>query len=167
MLKNSLFFGFLSPWQTRQIGIFTANLQISRLHKSGISQSVSYLEISLLSILETNFCNFWLNFAHKLWGWPFRVCLVGFLARNRCGFWWVSPRFDWEFWREFEDFFFLFSVGLDAAGKTTILYKLKLGEIVTTIPTIGKFRSWSLMTSDCGSGFLNNVKCHRHCSCHR
>lgn len=30
-------------------------------------------------------------------------------------------------------------VGLDAAGKTTILYKLKLGEIVTTIPTIGKF----------------------------
>lgn len=32
-------------------------------------------------------------------------------------------------------------VGLDAAGKTTILYKLKLGEIVTTIPTIGK-ASW-------------------------
>uniref|UniRef100_A0A7S1ZLW5 ADP-ribosylation factor n=1 Tax=Trieres chinensis TaxID=1514140 RepID=A0A7S1ZLW5_TRICV len=28
-------------------------------------------------------------------------------------------------------------VGLDAAGKTTILYKLKLGEHVTTIPTIG------------------------------
>lgn len=35
-------------------------------------------------------------------------------------------------------------VGLDAAGKTTILYKLKLGEIVTTIPTIGmsQFPSW-------------------------
>lgn len=32
-------------------------------------------------------------------------------------------------------------VGLDAAGKTTILYKLKLGEIVTTIPTIGMFFS--------------------------
>lgn len=29
-------------------------------------------------------------------------------------------------------------VGLDAAGKTTILYKLRLGEVVTTIPTIGK-----------------------------
>merc|ERR1712054_581588 len=28
-------------------------------------------------------------------------------------------------------------LGLDAAGKTTILYKLKLGEVVTTIPTIG------------------------------
>jgi len=30
-------------------------------------------------------------------------------------------------------------VGLDAAGKTTVLYKLKLGEIVTTIPTIGNY----------------------------
>ena len=35
-------------------------------------------------------------------------------------------------------FFLEYTVGLDAAGKTTILYKLKLGEIVTTIPTIGK-----------------------------
>jgi len=37
-------------------------------------------------------------------------------------------------------------VGLDAAGKTTILYKLKLGEIVTTIPTIGELYSFSLGT---------------------
>uniref|UniRef100_A0A3B3BN59 ADP-ribosylation factor-like protein 14 n=1 Tax=Oryzias melastigma TaxID=30732 RepID=A0A3B3BN59_ORYME len=29
------------------------------------------------------------------------------------------------------------TVGLDGAGKTTILYRLKLGEVVTTIPTIG------------------------------
>jgi len=28
-------------------------------------------------------------------------------------------------------------LGLDAAGKTTILYRLRLGEVVTTIPTIG------------------------------
>jgi small GTP-binding protein len=28
-------------------------------------------------------------------------------------------------------------LGLDAAGKTTILYKFKVGEVVTTIPTIG------------------------------
>jgi len=28
-------------------------------------------------------------------------------------------------------------LGLDAAGKTTILYKLKLGDNITTIPTIG------------------------------
>mmetsp|Transcript_40178 Transcript_40178/g.87641 ORF Transcript_40178/g.87641 Transcript_40178/m.87641 type:complete len:174 (-) Transcript_40178:112-633(-) len=31
----------------------------------------------------------------------------------------------------------LLMLGLDAAGKTTILYKLRLGEVVTTIPTIG------------------------------
>merc|ERR1711934_590212 len=31
----------------------------------------------------------------------------------------------------------LMMVGLDAAGKTTILYKLKLGEVVSTIPTVG------------------------------
>jgi ADP-ribosylation factor protein 1 len=42
-------------------------------------------------------------------------------------------------------------VGLDAAGKTTILYKLKLGEIVTTIPTIGTSASPlpSLMECSC------------------
>lgn len=28
-------------------------------------------------------------------------------------------------------------IGLDAAGKTTTLFKLKLGEVVSTIPTIG------------------------------
>jgi ADP-ribosylation factor 1/2 len=28
-------------------------------------------------------------------------------------------------------------LGLDAAGKTTILYRLKLGDLLTTIPTIG------------------------------
>ena len=30
-------------------------------------------------------------------------------------------------------------LGLDAAGKTTALYKLKLGDTVNTIPTIGMF----------------------------
>lgn len=40
-------------------------------------------------------------------------------------------------------------VGLDAAGKTTILYKLKLGEIVTTIPTIGEPLNLLLQTSFC------------------
>ncbi|CAI0626093.1 unnamed protein product [Linum tenue] len=45
-------------------------------------------------------------------------------------------------------------VGLDAAGKTTILYKLKLGEIVTTIPTIGDsmLKPWSTRTSASQSG---------------
>lgn len=32
----------------------------------------------------------------------------------------------------------LYCVGLDAAGKTTVLYRMKMGETVTTIPTIGK-----------------------------
>lgn len=47
-------------------------------------------------------------------------------------------------------------IGLDASGKTTILYKLKLGEIVTTIPTIGfnvetvDHRSTSLTIWDVG-----------------
>jgi small GTP-binding protein len=31
----------------------------------------------------------------------------------------------------------LLMVGLDGAGKTTILYKLKLGQVIHTIPTIG------------------------------
>merc|ERR1719411_2612598 len=46
--------------------------------------------------------------------------------------------------------------GLDAAGKTTILYKMKLGEIVTTIPTIGfnvealEYKSLSMTVWDVG-----------------
>jgi hypothetical protein len=44
-------------------------------------------------------------------------------------------------------------VGLDAAGKTTILYKLKLGEIVTTIPTIGETRTRPSMSSPNDSDF--------------
>ena len=42
-------------------------------------------------------------------------------------------------------------VGLDAAGKTTILYKLKLGEIVTTIPTIGELCERRFTRSTVGS----------------
>lgn len=30
-------------------------------------------------------------------------------------------------------------LGLDAAGKTTILYKLHIGEVLSTVPTIGRF----------------------------
>lgn len=40
-------------------------------------------------------------------------------------------------------------VGLDAAGKTTVLYKLKLGEVVTTIPTIGESSAASSHVSNC------------------
>merc|ERR1719333_1153446 len=47
-------------------------------------------------------------------------------------------------------------LGLDAAGKTTILYKLKLGEVVTTMPTIGfnvetvEYRNISFQVWDVG-----------------
>mmetsp|Transcript_50193 Transcript_50193/g.162516 ORF Transcript_50193/g.162516 Transcript_50193/m.162516 type:complete len:182 (+) Transcript_50193:74-619(+) len=47
-------------------------------------------------------------------------------------------------------------LGLDAAGKTTALYKLKLGEVVTTIPTVGfnveslVYGSLELTVWDCG-----------------
>lgn len=47
-------------------------------------------------------------------------------------------------------------VGLDAAGKTTLLYKLKLDETVTTIPTIGfnaeefKYKNISMLIWDLG-----------------
>ncbi|ELU04428.1 hypothetical protein CAPTEDRAFT_154525 [Capitella teleta] len=41
-----------------------------------------------------------------------------------------------SFWKKKEPFRVLM-LGLDAAGKTTILYQMKLGEVVTTIPTIG------------------------------
>ncbi|XP_075645495.1 ADP-ribosylation factor 1-like, partial [Castanea sativa] len=41
--------------------------------------------------------------------------------------------FSWPFAKEMR----ILMVGLHAAGKTTILYELKLGEIGTTLPTIG------------------------------
>lgn len=47
-------------------------------------------------------------------------------------------------------------VGLDNAGKTTMLYKLKLDETVTTIPTIGfnaeqlKYKNISMLIWDLG-----------------
>jgi ADP-ribosylation factor protein 1 len=59
-------------------------------------------------------------------------------------------------------------LGLDAAGKTTVLYKLKLGEVVTTIPTIGmnveqtkyknvEFTVWDVGGRDKVSGLLASV----------
>lgn len=48
-------------------------------------------------------------------------------------------------------------VGLDAAGKTTILYKLKLGEIVTTIPTIGQSSFLSPSRPTCPSALYSHV----------
>jgi len=50
-------------------------------------------------------------------------------------------------------------LGLDSAGKTTILYRLQIGEVVATVPTIGfnaetvqyknlKFQAWDLGGQD-------------------
>ena len=47
-------------------------------------------------------------------------------------------------------------LGLDAAGKTTILYKLKLGESLTSVPTIGfnveevKYKNLNFLIWDIG-----------------
>ncbi|KAH7299761.1 hypothetical protein KP509_24G027700 [Ceratopteris richardii] len=47
-------------------------------------------------------------------------------------------------------------LGLDAAAKTTILYKRKLDEVVTTVPTIGfnvetvEYKNVSFTVSDIG-----------------
>lgn len=54
-------------------------------------------------------------------------------------------------WGEPATFYETFIIsGLDAAGKTSILYRLKLGEVFSTIPTIG----------------INNkyiIQCHNEC----
>ncbi|RHY58252.1 hypothetical protein DYB38_002395 [Aphanomyces astaci] len=48
-------------------------------------------------------------------------------------------------------------VGLDAGGKTTILYKLKLGDVVTTIPTLG------FNATDCTKGLTGlSIRCYNH-----
>jgi len=58
------------------------------------------------------------------------------------------------FWSKNQDVRILM-LGLDSAGKTTILYRLQIGEVVSTIPTIGfnvetvqyktiKFQVWDL-----------------------
>lgn len=58
-------------------------------------------------------------------------------------------------------------LGLDAAGKTTILYKMKLNEVINTIPTIGfnvetfqykniEFNAWDIG----GQMKLRGMWCH-------
>lgn len=55
-------------------------------------------------------------------------------------------------------------VGLDAAGKTTILYKLKLGEIVTTIPTIGEYYIfYYLLLFELKNSYLPYLQLCRQC----
>ena len=58
-------------------------------------------------------------------------------------------------------------VGLDAAGKTTILYQLKIGEQVHAIPTVGfnveevKYKNLTFTMWDVGGQkLLRNMWCH-------
>ena len=41
-----------------------------------------------------------------------------------------------DFWSSNKEMRILM-LGLDGAGKTTVLYKLKLGEVISSVPTIG------------------------------
>ncbi len=56
-------------------------------------------------------------------------------------------------------------LGLDAAGKTTILYKLHIGEILSTVPTIGAKTARAKEVFGFSSSFvlLNSKGCS---SCH-
>ncbi|KDN35506.1 putative ARL1-ADP-ribosylation factor [Tilletiaria anomala UBC 951] len=59
------------------------------------------------------------------------------------------------FWSKDEELRILM-LGLDSAGKTTILYQLQLGEVVSTIPTIGfnvetvRYKNISMQVWDLG-----------------
>eukprot|EP01133_Synstelium_polycarpum_P016939 gene16939-20151_t len=46
-------------------------------------------------------------------------------------------RDDWDLDSVVKEMARILMIGLDGAGKTTILYKFKLGEVVSTLPTIG------------------------------
>ena len=64
----------------------------------------------------------------------------------------------------------MLDVGLDAAGKTTILYKLHIGEVLSTVPTIGEllgiffiffffiFFFFLLLSTECCGGVGFNVE---------
>lgn len=49
-------------------------------------------------------------------------------------------------------------LGLDGAGKTTILYRLQIGEVVTTIPTIG-FNVETVAYKNIKFQVLDNILC--------
>ena len=59
-------------------------------------------------------------------------------------------------------------MGLDAAGKTTILYKLKLGKVVNAIPTISfnveeiSYNNITFNIFDLGGGDMIRTRLHPH-----
>ncbi|KAG6903460.1 hypothetical protein C0995_005483 [Termitomyces sp. Mi166 len=103
----------------------TAEFQITVTRKPNAHQLSDFSTSSTLSSLRPHALLQWVS--------PFLVCFQAFLARRKCGYLWSETSGISIVLRLIR----VKQVGLDAAGKTTILYKLKLGEIVTTIPTIG------------------------------
>ena len=60
-------------------------------------------------------------------------------------------------------------LGLDAAGKTTILYKLHIGEVLSTVPTIGErpehpSNGCLLLDADCSLWCLHTDGRALHCA---
>ena len=53
-------------------------------------------------------------------------------------------------------------LGLDAAGKTTVLYKLKLGEILCTQPTIGGAHGRALRSRIVSARVADTESWHMH-----
>lgn len=59
-------------------------------------------------------------------------------------------------------------LGLDAAGKTTILYKLKINDVVSTVPTIGfnvetvEYKNIKFIVWDIGGGGIHKYAFWKH-----
>ena len=75
----------------------------------------------------------------------------------------------WDEWQGFTNVNCgILMVGLDAAGKTTILYKLKLGEVTNTIPTVGfnvetvKYKNVSFNVWDVGGQVILLTEIYFH-----
>lgn len=96
-------------------------------------------------------CSLWLCSAQALvcrrvtwaWGTQCASCLTAYLATGRCGCE-CSPGICSQGTirpggteHNHASRAQVVMLGLDAAGKTTILYKLHIGEILSTVPTIG------------------------------
>ncbi|KAK7252377.1 hypothetical protein RIF29_36277 [Crotalaria pallida] len=111
--------------------ILSLSLSVQRFSFRVVPKHPSYISLSLSSALAIQISDPLNSFIHHF---PF---LSHHLPTGR-----VEGEMGLTFTKLFSRLFAkkemrILMVGLDAAGKTTILYKLKLGEIVTTIPTIG------------------------------
>lgn len=125
------------------------------------SQELQLYWTAAVSLMTLSLKHFYYKFSYKIhdlksfmYFFVLYLCQLYSIPENYCiGIWCLTPiwttgnaryTMGLSFTKLFSRLFAkkemrILMVGLDAAGKTTILYKLKLGEIVTTIPTIGMF----------------------------